>query len=43
VEHVARMVVMKNVYNILVTKPEGKRLLERPRRRWRVIIKWVLT
>jgi hypothetical protein len=25
---------MKNAYNILVGKPEGKRLLGKPRRRW---------
>jgi hypothetical protein len=24
----------RNVYSVLVGKPEGKRLLERPRRRW---------
>jgi hypothetical protein len=24
----------RNAYRILVGKPEGKRLLERPRRRW---------
>jgi hypothetical protein len=24
----------RNVYRVLVGKPEGKRLLERPRRRW---------
>jgi hypothetical protein len=26
---------MKNAYNILVGKLEGKRLLDRPRRRWK--------
>jgi hypothetical protein len=31
-EHVARMGEMRNVDNILVEKPEGKRILERPRR-----------
>jgi hypothetical protein len=25
----------RNAYNILVGKPEGKRLLGRPRRRWK--------
>jgi hypothetical protein len=25
----------RNVYRLLVVKPEGKRLLERPRRKWR--------
>jgi hypothetical protein len=32
--HVARMGVERKVYKVLVRKPEGKRLLERPRRRW---------
>jgi hypothetical protein len=32
--HVARMEAKRNVYNILVRRPEGKRLLGRPRRRW---------
>jgi hypothetical protein len=32
--HVARMGEMKNSYNILVGKPEGKRSFGRPRRRW---------
>jgi hypothetical protein len=32
--HVARMGEMRIPYNILVGKPEGKRLLGRPRRRW---------
>jgi hypothetical protein len=30
----ARMGEGRNVYRILVGKPEGKRPLERPRRRW---------
>jgi hypothetical protein len=29
------------VYRVLVGKPEGKRPLERPRRRWRIILRWV--
>jgi hypothetical protein len=33
-EHVARMGEGRNVYRVLVGKPEGKRPLERPRRRW---------
>jgi hypothetical protein len=33
-EHVARMGEKRNAYRILVGKPEGKRLLGRPRRRW---------
>jgi hypothetical protein len=32
--HVPRMGEKRNVYRILVGKPEGKRPLGRPRRRW---------
>jgi hypothetical protein len=32
--HVARKWEKRNAYRILVGKPEGKRPLERPRRRW---------
>ena len=32
--HVARMGEEKGVYRVLVGKPEGRRLLGRPRRRW---------
>jgi hypothetical protein len=32
--HVARMGEKMNAYRILVGKPEGKRSLGRPRRRW---------
>ena len=32
--HVARMGERRGVYRVLVGKPEGKRLLGRPRRRW---------
>jgi hypothetical protein len=32
--HVARMEEKRNVYRLLVGKPEGKRLLRRPRRKW---------
>jgi hypothetical protein len=32
--HVARMREKRNAYRLLVGKPEGKRLLGRPRRRW---------
>jgi hypothetical protein len=32
--HVARMGETRNAYKILVRKPEGKRPLGRPRRRW---------
>ena len=32
--HVARIGERRGVYRVLVGKPEGKRPLERPRRRW---------
>jgi len=32
--HVARMGEERGVYRVLLEKPEGRRLLERPRRRW---------
>ena len=32
--HVARMGEERGAYRVLVGKPEGKRPLERPRRRW---------
>jgi hypothetical protein len=32
--HVARMGEKKNAYRLLVGKPQGKRPLGRPRRRW---------
>jgi hypothetical protein len=32
--HVARMGEVKGAYNILVRRPEGRRPLGRPRRRW---------
>jgi hypothetical protein len=34
VGHVARMDEMRNIYNVLIIKPEGKRGLRRPKRRW---------
>jgi hypothetical protein len=40
--HVARMGEGRNVYRVLVGKPEGKRPLGRPRRRWEDGIKMVL-
>jgi hypothetical protein len=33
--HVARMGEGRNLYRVLVRKPEGKRPLERPRRIWK--------
>ena len=32
--HVARMGERRGIYRVLVGKPEGKRLLGRPRHRW---------
>jgi hypothetical protein len=32
--HVARMVYKRNAYRLLAGKPEGRRPLGRPRRRW---------
>jgi hypothetical protein len=32
----------RDEYKMLVGKPEGKRLLGRARRRWRIILKWIL-
>jgi hypothetical protein len=37
--HVARRGEMRNAYRILVGKPEGKRSLGRPTRRWMDYIK----
>jgi hypothetical protein len=40
--HLARMGVGRNVYRVLVGKPEGKRPLERPRHRWEDGIRMIL-
>jgi hypothetical protein len=41
--HVTGMVEKKNAYRLLVGKPEGKRPLGRPRRRWvDNILGWIL-
>jgi hypothetical protein len=40
--HVARIGAKRNAYRILVRKPDGKRPLGKPRRRWRIVIKWIL-
>ena len=37
----ARMGEGRGVHGVLVGKPEGKRPLGRPRRRWEDIIKWI--
>jgi hypothetical protein len=42
VRHVACMGEIRNVYKILVGKPEGKRPLERTRHSWENSIKWIL-
>jgi hypothetical protein len=34
VEHIARMGEYRNAYRLLMGKPEGRRPLGRPRRRW---------
>ena len=39
VGHVARMGDSRGVYRVLVGKPEGKRQIGRPRRRWEYNIK----
>jgi hypothetical protein len=37
-DHIAPMGEMRNVYKVLVVKPEGKRLLRRPMYRWEEFI-----
>ena len=37
----ARMGERRGVYRGLVGKPEGKRPLGRPRRRWGIILRWI--
>jgi hypothetical protein len=41
--HVAQMGEKRNMYSLLVGKPEGKRPLRRPRRRWMDNIKMDLS
>jgi hypothetical protein len=31
----------RGVHRVLVGKPEGKRLLGRPRYRWEIILRWI--
>jgi hypothetical protein len=40
--HVARTRAMRNSYKIFVGKSEGKSPLGRPRRGWKIILKWIL-
>jgi hypothetical protein len=40
--HLASTGKERNVYRVLVGKPEGKRPLERPRLGWRMGSKWTL-
>jgi hypothetical protein len=42
VGHVAHMGEVKVAYNILVGRPEGRRPLGRPRRRWVTTLRWSL-
>jgi hypothetical protein len=39
--HVARMGEDRGVHRVLAGKPEGKRPLGRPRRRWEDILRWI--
>jgi len=39
--YVARMGQGRGVYRVLVGKPEGKRPVGRPRRRWGIILRWL--
>jgi hypothetical protein len=41
--HVAHMGEGRGVHRVLVGKPEGKRPLGRPRRRWRIILRWIFS
>jgi hypothetical protein len=38
----ARLLVMRNTHKDLVGKPEDKRPLGRPKRRWEKILKWII-
>jgi hypothetical protein len=40
--HVARRGERRNAYGAMVGKPEGRRLLGRPRRRWVDILGWIM-
>jgi hypothetical protein len=32
---------VRGLYRVLVGKPEGKRPIARPRRRWEIILRWI--
>jgi hypothetical protein len=38
---VARMGDRRGAYSVLVGRPDEKRPLGRPRRRWEIILKWI--
>jgi hypothetical protein len=40
--HVALMGELRNAYIISVWKPEGYRPFGRPKRRWEIILEWIL-
>jgi hypothetical protein len=40
--HEARMGEGRGVYKVLVERPEGKRPLGRPWRRWRITLRWTI-
>jgi hypothetical protein len=40
--YIARMGERRSAYRILLGQPEGKRPLGKPRRRWRIILRWML-
>jgi hypothetical protein len=39
--HVARMGEERGVYRVLVGKPDGRRPMGKPRRRWVIILGWI--
>jgi hypothetical protein len=40
-EHTVRIGEVRNAYKVLIGTPEGKRPFGRPRRRGRIILKWI--
>jgi hypothetical protein len=38
--HVARVEYRRGAYMVFVVRPEGNKPLARPRRRWKIILKW---